>query len=120
MKLLFVSVLLTLLTFSDPALAEKPISSAQLEKRNPVFSPSEVVSLARDFLQKEKHLNMNDYKLDSLSFSYFSPFEKPNRPFTGEWVVGFTLAARSPRPGDDLLVVISNSRTPVIKQLPSL
>ena len=60
-KVSFVGVLLTLLTFSDPALAEN-LSVLNWKEKSSVFS--ERSGVVREGLSsKEKHLNMNDSNL---------------------------------------------------------
>ena len=119
MKVIFASALLILCIFSNSVFAVKEISSAQLETRNPIFSPSEAITLARAFLVKEKKVIIKNYRLTNLSYEYFNQWESNEALFAGEWVVGFELAASPPYPGSSIGVTISNSKNPIIKFIPS-
>lgn len=120
MKFTFASTLLILCIFSNSVFAVKEISSAQLAQRNPVFSSSEAVALAKAFLVKEQHITIKNYKLVNLSYRYFNQWESNETLFVGEWVVGFELASSPPYPGSSIGVTISNFKNPIIKFIPSM
>lgn len=84
----------------------------------PRLSPEKVIELTRNYLRKEKHIDLENYKLGRIDFMYYSSSNRPKNVDDNGWTVGFDCKQEAV-PGCDVLVGVSNDENPKFIFYPS-
>ncbi|PXX38511.1 hypothetical protein DFR42_11223 [Undibacterium pigrum] len=106
--------MLAQLFYLSAAMAAPPVSAEALDSRVPIMRASEVVESAKNFLAKERRLNMKKFVLVNLSFTYYSEWQESKKKFNGRWIVSF--APMGDRTFDDeIAVLVTNEKVPTYK-----
>ncbi|WMW79614.1 hypothetical protein RF679_13260 [Undibacterium cyanobacteriorum] len=109
---------MTLTMFSLCAFADnRELLQAKFTK--PHLPPERVIELAKKYLHQEKQVDLKNYKLGRVDFTYYSPVDRPNSIDAIGWTVGFECKQEAV-PGCDLLLGISNDTKPKFTLYPGL
>ncbi|MFZ6655311.1 hypothetical protein [Undibacterium sp. TJN19] len=91
------------------AAASESITPEKIDLRVPVLKPSEVIAVARNYLTKEKHVNMSKYELVHVSFGYYSQWDNKMDVVNGTWSISYApVGLRGP--DSEINLSISNEK----------
>lgn len=101
------------------------VSAANIESQTvkfsmPRLSPERVVELTEKYLHKEKRIDLKNYKLGRIDFTYYSSSNGPKNIDKIGWTVGFECKPEKAIPGCDVLVGVSNDINPKFTFYPGM
>ena len=117
MKSIIIALFFYALTVSHFSFGAETAVEQKYIFANPILPPDKVVELSEKYITSEKHININNYYLSSVSFGFYHSSDS-NKDIQGEakWFVSYECKPTNNAVaiGCDFSLSVSNSESPKI------
>ena len=106
------------LMFSSLAFSAEDINSKKIIFSSPLLSPEQAVEFAKKYMIKEKHVDIEKYNVDQVSFRYYASSNRPKDVDAFGWDLFFI--CKDETPGCHFSIFNSNVKDPRVTVTPGL